>query len=335
MASNRSRSRSRSPQRDVKALLADARSCLDSFPRQLEDAYELFERAHALAPDDLSVLDAFGTFLCEEGEAERAERLLRRSVELAPDAGAEKHLYLAQLSEGAEALAHYEHGAKVLQGLQGPEAARQLARAQAAIAELFMTDLCDLPEAEERCEAALAAGLKVNNCPQLLAAKATLRRVQGMLDEARELALGCAARVKAARHAAERREVGEAGEASNQIPLDVEAEPEELADETLVSLSETLIEVGHTQEARELLLFVLDHDEEDPQVWYLLACSHLVDKEISEVQECVEQGLRFCKGVEQGAEWKSRFRQILKDAGALSVPQGEQAPVAAKSSSQD
>lgn len=129
------------------------------------------------------------------------------------------HLYLGQLSSEREALNSYRAGIKDLEqyvvvmgkiaaqcvndaameggdgddeddgvttGAALSEAKRQLSCAHCSVAELYMTDLCFEPDAEEQCEASLAAALAVDDgvVPDALQTKANLRLSQRRGDEA-------------------------------------------------------------------------------------------------------------------------------------------------------
>ncbi len=51
----------------------------------------------------------------ENGDTKEAEAVLKKLVELAPDEGHEKYLYLGQLLQGEEAIAAYHKGIQILQ----------------------------------------------------------------------------------------------------------------------------------------------------------------------------------------------------------------------------
>lgn len=308
----------------AKHLVARAKRCLDAFPPREDRALALLRQALVLEPDHGGALDLLAGVLCDAGKVDEAKPLLLRSVQLAPDSNAEKYFYLAQMASGAEALERYDRGAGILEaqlaqlgpgdtpeGGTGASVRRQLARVHAAIAELHMTDpLCDAPEAEQHCEAALARGFEVDaQSFEIREKKATLRKVQGRLDEARELGRECLQQLKAASPA------GDAAGAA-AIPLLREGTASEaVSEEARVGLAQTLIDVDLAEEAREVLLGLLDEDEENPQVWYLLGCSHLVEEDVACTLECVENGLRVCKLAAEGgdasaAEWAQSLHSL-------------------------
>eukprot|EP00928_Gymnodinium_smaydae_P014584 TRINITY_DN15368_c0_g1_i1.p1 TRINITY_DN15368_c0_g1~~TRINITY_DN15368_c0_g1_i1.p1 ORF type:complete len:373 (-),score=119.21 TRINITY_DN15368_c0_g1_i1:83-1201(-) len=323
----------------VEELLAEAASLQAELPPDMDRALQLYEAALAQAPESAEVLDAFGAFLCEEGDVERARTLLERCAELSPDVGAEKFLYLAQMSSGKEALDFYERGATVLRSAlaassssssssrsdvaaaAAPAVRRQLARLQASIGELFMTDLCDEADAEERCEAALASGKEADlTCLEVMATTANLRKVQGRLEEASEQALECARRVS--KNLREQFAICEDEAQQGDVDVDV------LADEDLVQLCRTLIDLKRPAEARGLLEVLLEKDEEDIQIWCLLGYCHAVEKDLDGLQECTSQALKLCKKLSKrdAMEWRSTIRDLMqrsKRLKAAGVPEDD------------
>eukprot|EP00927_Polykrikos_kofoidii_P070943 TRINITY_DN67300_c0_g1_i1.p1 TRINITY_DN67300_c0_g1~~TRINITY_DN67300_c0_g1_i1.p1 ORF type:complete len:399 (-),score=110.81 TRINITY_DN67300_c0_g1_i1:92-1225(-) len=334
-----SRERSRSPRRkgkknvaasakkksaDTPALASDmvakAMACLAKMPPRVKLARRLFESALKAEPENVEVLDAFGAFLGEEGDGERAVELLERSVALRPDTSAEKYLCLAQLTSGEQALGHYEKAAAVLKRSIATEAEAsrdtkalrsQLATMQAAVAELFMTDLCDLPEAESRCEEALQCGFDAYNASlEVMATKASLRKVQGNMEEAKELALSCAKRVAST--------IRQYGMVFDDKDADTTVEDETLGDEDIVQLCRTLIDLLEASEARGLLEVLLEKDDEDIQVWCLLGFCHVTEKDGEAALECAEEASRLCKKIGQEAEvWRPALEDLIQRAKQL------------------
>jgi tetratricopeptide (TPR) repeat protein len=103
-------------------------------------------------------------------------------------------MQLGQLVGGKESLTYFNKGLEILQSLKQKhgntdEIKKHIANGCCAIAELFMTDLCFEPDAEQECERALMIGLKEdgNNNVQLLQTMANLRLCQKKDQEARTL----------------------------------------------------------------------------------------------------------------------------------------------------
>jgi len=374
---------------EVTTLLAQAHECLVQLPPQSEAAHKHLEQALALAPRDTRVLDTFGGLLCQEGSHERARELLLRSIKLAPKTGAEKFLNLAQMSSGEEARKYFARGARTLQAeivalissaseerrpavmrsRQVTDLRRQLAQTEASVAELYMTDLCDLDEAEKLCEESCSRALEADGkCIEALTTQAMLRKVQGNIDEARKLALRAARFTRAALavsagedHVSSKKQEAQGDEEKDLAEVedeheDNEEEEEEMEDEeseqdaqegldevqesqkvpskghklvageematvdedAIMALSRVLVDLEKTEEASELLSGVLDKDEDNLQVWSLLAQCHIVEKDREAALECVQQGLLLCKKLgPEAREDRQVFRELLKDAKAL------------------
>jgi tetratricopeptide (TPR) repeat protein len=162
----------------AQALIERAERCLDTFDLPL--ALKFYERALTLEPDDVPTLDAAGELLMRLGNADRAVAMLQRSVALRAEGNFATHMNLGQLLGGAEALVHFETGLRLLRkreaplrkrsakGAAGAEAREELdvveghiCAALCAIAEIYLSDLCDEPDAEAACERAVQAALEV------------------------------------------------------------------------------------------------------------------------------------------------------------------------------
>lgn len=282
-------------------LLAQAQEFLERFPPEPDKAQELYERALELEPNNAQVLDEFGAFLCDvSGDVDRARQLLGKSRDMFPENGAEKYLYLAQISEGTEALQNTKKGIRLLEdtmssstGEERPKKRQKVATAYAAIAELYMTDLCDEVDAEEQCETALQKGLETEKTSfDVRTALITLRKTQGRLEDAKKVALELVKEVEAIEDPA----MGEGPDS-----------------ELRGSLCQSLIDLGLHEEAQRLLRKLLEEDDESLQTWYLIGCCCLAERDEDGIQECIERGLELCKKLsrEEGKdEWCQNFKAL-------------------------
>lgn len=73
------------------------------------------ERALQIEPDNCQVLNVFGDLLLHSGDIESAARMLQRSIELEPDAGAEKYMNYGQAVGGDDAALAYQKGVELMQ----------------------------------------------------------------------------------------------------------------------------------------------------------------------------------------------------------------------------
>eukprot|EP00656_Telonema_subtile_P020998 TRINITY_DN22045_c0_g1_i1.p1 TRINITY_DN22045_c0_g1~~TRINITY_DN22045_c0_g1_i1.p1 ORF type:complete len:306 (-),score=103.04 TRINITY_DN22045_c0_g1_i1:109-1026(-) len=146
---------------------------------EYDEALTHYEKALTMEPENARLLDAAAEVLLELGQVDQARQVLTRSVQLEPTGSYVPYMYLAQLSQGVDALACFERGvALITTEIQsaseeaGVPLRVKLAEALCGKAELYMTDLCDTPNAEAECQAALEAALQTdsNNVDALLTA---------------------------------------------------------------------------------------------------------------------------------------------------------------------
>ena len=123
-----------------------------------EMAQKFLERALEINCDHPRALETIASLLLESGEIEKAKQCLGRAITVQPNQGHTKYFSLAQFFGGDEALQIYRQGILVAESALGQfegdeekEVRKECASAYSAVAELYMTDLCDEPEAETEC----------------------------------------------------------------------------------------------------------------------------------------------------------------------------------------
>ena len=136
----------------------------------------IYEEALAATPDDAILLDALGEVLYELGDEDQAKARFLRSAEMSPGGGHAKWVHLGTMSEGNEAVGYFRRGISLLESrVMAASAAakasfssssesiemlkRSLSNAYCSIAEIYMSDLCDEPEAEREAESSAAAAV--------------------------------------------------------------------------------------------------------------------------------------------------------------------------------
>jgi len=169
---------------DIQTLVANAKALYDSF--QLEEAQQLYKQAFSLVENESipsELLDGYAELCVASGDTEAAKELYTESVKLYPTENISKYLWLAQMHSGREALQLYQAAIEAMRDSQ--EHKSSLATAYSAVAELYMTDLCDEPEAEETCEQCVQDALAADpNCIDAYQALANLRLVRNRVEEA-------------------------------------------------------------------------------------------------------------------------------------------------------
>jgi tetratricopeptide (TPR) repeat protein len=118
-------------------------------------------------------LDAYTDLLLQLDQQPKAKQLIERSIQLNPNKEGLKYLNYAEMLRGQESLQMYKKGIQVLRadievyqaGKREDDvtvAVRHIGSACASMADLYMTDLCDEPDAEQRCQQALKEAFEVD-----------------------------------------------------------------------------------------------------------------------------------------------------------------------------
>lgn len=265
----------------IDTLLQKAQDCLDTFPPEVDLAKKFYSKALKLDPACNKVLDAFGEFMCNMGEVELAIEMLMKSCKSKPEENSSKYMYLAQMMTGREALECIERGIAILKKDSEKEAKSRLASAYCMVVEVYMTDLCDEPEAQQTCDQALTEALRTD--PQHFEANscmATFKKVIGEIEEARKHASVCVG------------VLDEIGEDEDRLP-DYEIR---------VNLSQTLMDLHLLEEALRVLELLIQENA-DIRVWFLFSHAQLLSKNLEEAMECLEYAEAEAKSPELKEHW--------------------------------
>lgn len=228
----------------------------------------------------LPALNAVAEIYLELGDAATARSYFLRAVSLDPSGeipasqggGAEKFLYLAQLSDegGQDSVTWFSRGATILRrdiasssseedddGNQEDifyEKRKKLAEALCGIIEVYMTDLSWEPTAESQCESLISEALLVApHSAEPLQTLASIRISQARIPEAKR-ALSASMAVWA-----NDLEDGEEDDGDNSVP--------DFA--TRVSLARLLMEAGMEDEALGVVERLVQEDDGSVESWYL------------------------------------------------------------------
>eukprot|EP01026_Neomeris_dumetosa_P055628 TRINITY_DN50655_c0_g1_i1.p2 TRINITY_DN50655_c0_g1~~TRINITY_DN50655_c0_g1_i1.p2 ORF type:complete len:194 (-),score=35.94 TRINITY_DN50655_c0_g1_i1:475-1017(-) len=82
--------------------------------QDFDSAESCFEKASILAPSNGRILEAYGSLLAELGKGDKATEILMRAVEVSPDKGFEKYMYLGQIMEGEMGALHVRKGIQII-----------------------------------------------------------------------------------------------------------------------------------------------------------------------------------------------------------------------------
>ncbi|EER06052.1 hypothetical protein, conserved [Perkinsus marinus ATCC 50983] len=277
------------------------------------------DKAFQKDPNNPDVLDFYGEVLLEYSneDVEKAVQLFKRSVELAPAINGSKYFYLGQLSEGSDSLQYFMKAAQILENelqdaeVEGEEVRSvveaRLISAMCAIGELYMTDMCDEADAEENCKKYLEGA--VSRAPQsveALSGLAVYYKVIQDFDKTKEL---CKRALEIIRSVGE-----EDPESLPPMPIRLQ-------------LAKTLTDIDASDEAIEVLHQLLDEDENEVEVWYVLACAHMTaaaaaaalkgDAEATDrteplriASECVSHALDLIKRQPEDAQWSEPLQHL-------------------------
>uniref|UniRef100_A0A3Q4AHJ4 Uncharacterized protein n=1 Tax=Mola mola TaxID=94237 RepID=A0A3Q4AHJ4_MOLML len=166
----------------VQQLLEKTEECVDTF--DFEMARLFCQRALDIESDNLQALDMLGHIYSELGDTQKAKgisfiSLFLRAVELSPDVGHSKYMYLGQIHTGQEAVDYYTRGIKVLlsalNGETTPGAAappeegsevpttKDVCVAYCSTAEIYLSDLCMEEGAGDKCREFIERALQYDS----------------------------------------------------------------------------------------------------------------------------------------------------------------------------
>ncbi|KAK8798694.1 hypothetical protein WA158_007778 [Blastocystis sp. Blastoise] len=284
------------PEKNVEKLLEKAAENINKL--NPEAALLFCKRALDLSPNDADIMDMTAELYLECEKPELAFPLLVKSTTVAPNSNFTKWMYLAQLSEGTDSLNCLKKGSELLSlEINKPEnkenkqdLMNQLCQAYCSIAEMYTTDLCELPEAESECYNYLSKSLTVNpNHIETLILLGSCRMSQCREEEAEEACM-------------------RATEAINKCKEDT---PELLpAYDSRFFLAKMLLEIPDDNTIKQrnnacIDIFdtlLLENDENEEVWWYITNCYYNIHKYTS--------ALEFGNGCKTRVEKKYKQLQI-------------------------
>ena len=218
---------------------------LDTACKFYERALQMEERNDESSASALRVeiMDAFAAVQLERGDVDTAEKLLRASISLAPNKGYEKYMYMAQIVGGHEGVKFTLKGIELANetGDRKPVSASMYC----SLAEIYMTDLSNEKDAEQKCEFYVQKAVEMDGKFGIepVQTLASLRVLQGRKKEAADAM----------------RTVFERLQKDSDIP----------EFEVRVRTAQLLLETDMAKEALSLIHVLLHENDEVPNVWYL------------------------------------------------------------------
>ncbi|KAJ2687448.1 hypothetical protein IWW39_002920 [Coemansia spiralis] len=258
-----------SPTYSMDQLLAKTQELMDD--NDYETALKFAAKAIEMDENNTQALLLAAIIQLESGEVEPAINCLLKCVEISPDRGFEKYMYLGQFAVELEAVKYFQLGVDAMQrdldelGTaestkdQAASLKRKMAEAYVAMTEIYLTDCCFEEDAEKRCEELLQSGLLIDpDCPEVYQTMASVRLSQNRPDDARD----CVAKSMALWADKELTD-------PTQIP----------SYENRLALVRLLLELDDKEKALGLLELLQKEDDESVDAWYLFGWTYHLQSE--------------------------------------------------------
>ncbi|XP_075965217.1 uncharacterized protein LOC142969282 isoform X2 [Anarhichas minor] len=261
----------------VHQLLEKTEEYMDSFDFEMAGLF--CQRALEVESTNLQALDMQGHICSELGDTQKAKGAFLRAVELNPDVGHSKYMYLGQIHTGQEAVNYYTKGIQVLLSTLDKQAqttaqagaaappdedtelptAKDVCVAYCSMAEIYLTDLCMEEGAADKCKEFIERALQYHHdnseALQLMASYlfSTERNQEGKEYLLKSVASWLPAQKQSAASFSTEEDM------QNDIP----------PYESRVTTAKLLIESEEYEMAVDVLEGLLEEDDEVVQVWYL------------------------------------------------------------------
>jgi len=283
-------------------ILEQVHQCFEEYPPNLDEASSILEKAVSQFPENIEILETYGEVLCEMCD-ERAPEVMLRLIKLSPDDGASKYLYMAQISSGCDAVTYARKGIELMKGEPATEP-EALSRACCIIAEAYMTDLCDEEDAQSQCESSLKAALEAAETFEAHASMAMFQKIIGDMDCANKHCNACVEMCKA------------------EDSSDEEAEMPDY--DARLAFARTLVDMDRASEAVEIVLEpLLQENEEDVNLWYLLGYANVVAKDACAALECWEHAKRVSRVEGSKDMWKEPLSELRQRIEKVAESEGD------------
>ncbi|XP_061101202.1 uncharacterized protein si:dkey-12j5.1 isoform X4 [Conger conger] len=284
-------------------LLEKTEECIDNF--NFEMAQMFCQRALDIEPTNLKILDMLGNVCAELGNVEKAKQAFLKAVELSPEEGHSKYMYLGQIHTGVEAVQYFSKGIEVMlntleertHSAEGAAAAsdhdaeltgKDVSVAFCSVAEIFFTDLCMEEGAADKCKEAIERALQYDpDNPEAMQLMASYLFSIENIQEGREFLMRSVAlwlpgqRSRAEPCGQEEDEDDEEHQQSGIPPY-----------ESRITTAKLLVEAEEYETASEVLEGLLEEDDEVVQVWYLLGWACYLQVEKSEEPDTFKDSAR-------------------------------------------
>ena len=293
----------------VDDLMARVEQYLENFEHDM--ALMFCQKALDMEPNNVKIHECYGNVYAETGDIDNAMKYFNEAVRLEPNTGHVKYLYLGQITEGREAVQHYEKGIAIMKETieyqknnknesnnEKPLSNGDVANVYCSLAEIFMTDCCMDDDAEEQCEK--YCKLAVETDEKSLDAAVSMSNLllnQSKMDEAKiatEKALAL----------------------WTELSKDIEEDsiPENLSYEARVTLIKLLIEVEVYDKVSPIVDQLIEENEDDIRIWYYLGLAKSLMKDTDNPRFYLEKALELIEKTGfQNDDMVAHIEQLLVD----------------------
>ncbi|KAI8059129.1 hypothetical protein BC940DRAFT_314297 [Gongronella butleri] len=159
-------------------------------------AYAFCEKALSLSPSDPQLLEWMGQVEIELEKFAEARDHLLAAIQATPERSATPYMYLGQLSVGKDAIEAFQKGvdlmmrdhAQITDNDEKAQHGNKIATALCSMTEIYLTDCCFEPEAEQKCEEYLQQAQQVDpENAEVFQLLASVRLSQQRGDEAAQV----------------------------------------------------------------------------------------------------------------------------------------------------
>ncbi|XP_018122790.1 probable assembly chaperone of rpl4 [Xenopus laevis] len=314
----------------VHQLLEKTEEYLDNFNYEMAQLF--CQRALDMDPTNLDILDMMGSICMELGHAEKAKQVFLKTVELSPDKGHAKYMYLGQIHCKEEALHYFNKGIEVMLGAYQSQTAsakaagfpdemevttKDIAAAFCSVAEIYFTDLCMEEAASERCKGAIQKALEYD--PTNSEALQLMASYLFSMDQPQEGKENLMKSLTSWLPSLQKKEAEMQGDGTEEL-----AEPALPPYESRITTAKLLTEAEEFELASEVLEALLEEDDEVVQVWYLLGWVFYLQAKAPDEDEAFKDSARtylrkakklYLKLKSDDSELMEHVEQLLSELG--------------------
>lgn len=234
------------------------------------------EKLLAADPQCFEALSTLASLHLELGDPESSLKALLQCNSLCNSSSWEVCMSLGQLTEGIESAQWFNKGISLLRNGNDEANNYALSTALVSLAELYMADLCEDPQAESICTQSVQEALELApKNPEALVTAASLALCKGLPLEECKVPLR------------QLLEVVNFGQGEEEATFDCRLNAVRIA-----------LELEMNQEALELLEDLAREDDEEVDVFYLMALAYQALGELSKAREALAEAEGLLEGVE-------------------------------------